>query len=64
MDSERISEGHAPPGPAWIAAERAGHDMSLREESLGLTPTERLRLHDLALARVILLEEAVARKRP
>ncbi|TPW12151.1 MAG: hypothetical protein FD129_1519, partial [bacterium] len=47
-------------GPDWIAAEAAGHDMTLLLESAELTPEERLRLHDLAVARIEILEAAVA----
>lgn len=46
---------------AWSAAEAAGHDMTLLQESLELTPDERLRLHDLAVARLERLELAMGR---
>jgi hypothetical protein len=47
------------PGPAWRAAEVHGRDMTLLEESLGLTPAERLRQHDLAVTRLEVLEVAM-----
>ena len=37
-------------GPAWRAAHRAGHDMSLIESSLELTPWQRMQQHDDVLA--------------
>ena len=49
-------------GSAWQAAKDFGCDMDLLEESLGLTPTERLRLHTIALRRVELLEAAMKRE--
>lgn len=37
-------------GPAWRAAHDAGHDMSLIESSLELTPWQRMLQHDAVLA--------------
>ena len=45
-------------GPAWRAAEAAGHDMSLIIAMLRLPVSERLRLHDLALNAVLNLRDA------
>lgn len=44
---------------AWEAARLYGCDMDLLEESLSLTPAERLRLHDIAIERVRQLEIAI-----
>ena len=51
------------PGPAWCAARLHGCDMDLLEESLALTPAERLRLHDIAVRRVEQLEAAMRESR-
>jgi len=63
--NELESEPHrsAPSGPAWQAAEAAGHDMALLLESMEMTPAERLRMHELAIERLERLEAAMARKR-
>src|SRR5262245_47369106 len=45
--------------PAWRAARETGLDMDLLEESLLLSPEERLRLHAIALNRVEVLERAM-----
>ena len=45
-------------GPAWRAAEAAGHDMSLIVATLRMPVAERLRQHDLALNAVLSLQEA------
>jgi len=45
-------------GPAWRAAEAAGHDMSLIVEALRMPVSERLRQHDLALNAALSLREA------
>lgn len=37
-----------------------GIDMDLLRESMALTPKERLRLHDIAMRRVLMLEKALA----
>jgi hypothetical protein len=50
---EQLNRGYVCPpdaGPAWRAAHEAGHDMSLIELNLGLTPWERLLEHDDVLA--------------
>lgn len=48
-----------PAGPAWRTAQAFGCDMDLLAESLTLTPAERLRLHDIAVKRIELLEAAM-----
>jgi hypothetical protein len=45
-------------GPGWRAAADAGVDMRLLEDSLRLTPWERLEENQRALALVVALEEA------
>jgi hypothetical protein len=57
----QLHESDPPPedGPAWRAARADGCDMDLLEESLSLSPEERLRLHDIALRRIELLEKAM-----
>ena len=50
-------------GPAWRAASAAGIDMGLLEQSLQLTPWERLRENDRALGLMLALEEAGKRLR-
>ncbi len=47
-------------GPAWRAACKHGHDMSLIEQSLSLTPEQRLEQHQRALDMILELKEAVA----
>jgi len=49
-------------GPAWLAAEEAGHDMSLIAANLRLNVAERLRLHDLALSAVLGQREAFVKR--
>ena len=46
-------------GPAWLAAKAHGFDMHLLEESLSLTPHERLRLMSVAVNRLERLEAAM-----
>ncbi|HEX7881006.1 MAG TPA: hypothetical protein VF720_16465 [Candidatus Eisenbacteria bacterium] len=48
---------------AWQAAALAGHDMDMLEESIELSPEERLRLHELGMERVRLLEAAMTQAR-
>lgn len=48
-------------GPAWRAAHAEGIDMALIEDALRLTPWERLRQHDHALALVRVVEQARVR---
>ncbi len=58
---EQINCGYVCPpdaGPAWSAAYQAGVDMSLIEESLRMTPSERLRDHQRALDFVLMLEQS------
>jgi hypothetical protein len=58
---EELNRGYiCPPeaGPAWRAAHDSGLDMSLIEESLMLTPWERLLANDRALALVRMVEQA------
>ena len=45
-------------GPAWRAAVDYGFDMSLLEESLGLTPEQRLAEHQRVLDFLIEVQEA------
>ena len=45
-------------GPAWRAAEAAGHDMSLIIAALRMPVAERLRQHDLALNSALSLRAA------
>lgn len=45
--------------PAWEAARRAGLDMDLIEDCLRLTPTERIRVHSLALMTALELRRAM-----
>ena len=50
---EQLNRGYVCPpdaGPAWREAHRAGHDMSLIELSLALTPWQRMLEHDEVLA--------------
>jgi hypothetical protein len=58
---EELNRGYVCPpdaGPAWRAACEYGFDMSLVEESLKLTPEERLERHQRALDTVLQLMEA------
>jgi hypothetical protein len=48
---------------AWHAAEEYGCDMDLLDESLALSPAERLRLHTIALRRLEQLEAAMRKAR-
>jgi hypothetical protein len=48
-------------GPAWRAAELYGCDMDLLSESLSLSPAERLRLHGIALRRVVTIGDRTCR---
>jgi hypothetical protein len=60
MTSRPAESSSTPPSdPAWRAAEAYGCDMDLLEESLSLTPAERLRLHMIALRRLEQLEAAM-----
>ena len=67
IDEALIAQLHAgyvcPPdaGPAWRAAYDEGIDMALIEDTLRLTPWERLLQHDRALALVRLVEQARVR---
>jgi hypothetical protein len=45
-------------GPAWRAAAEYGYDMALLEDTLRLTPEERLEQHQRALNTVLMLMEA------
>jgi len=45
-------------GPAWRAAEAAGHDMSLIIANLRLPVAERMRRHDVALTAALAFQEA------
>jgi len=45
-------------GPAWRAAAAHGYDMSLLEETLRLTPEQRLEMHQRALNTVLMVMEA------
>ncbi len=56
----------APPttaGPAWKAAEAYGCDMELLESNLKKTPAERLRAHNRALNTVVMLRQAMEKRR-
>ena len=44
-------------GPAWHAAVAYGHDMSLVEDSLRLTPEQRLEQHQRALDLILEIKE-------
>ena len=58
---EQLNRGYACPpdaGPAWRAACEYGFDMSLVEESLRLTPEQRLERHQCALNTLLNLMEA------
>lgn len=58
---EQLNRGYTCPadaGPEWRAAFEAGVDMSLIEDSLRLTPGERLRDHQRALDFILQLEES------
>lgn len=60
---DQIERGYVCPsdaGPFWRAACEAGIDMALLEDSLQMTPAERLRDHQRALNFVLTIEE----KRP
>jgi hypothetical protein len=45
-------------GPAWRAAHAEGIDMALVEDTLRLTPAERLRMHQGALKLVLAVKRA------
>ena len=45
-------------GPAWIAAMKAGIDMSLIEHSLTLTPAQRLEEHQQVIDFLLAVQEA------
>jgi len=45
-------------GPAWRAAHAAGIDMSLVEDSLRLTPEQRLREHQQVIDFLLEVQEA------
>jgi len=47
---------------AWEKASQNGCDMSLLEENLRLTPSERLLAHSRALQTVLILRNAVEKK--
>jgi len=49
---------NSPTDPAIEEARRAGFDINLIEINLSLTPEERWRQHDMALAVILELEEA------
>ena len=49
-------------GPSWQAAQAYGIDVSLLEDSLQLTPLERIRTHARALNEVLMLQEAVRKQ--
>jgi hypothetical protein len=59
MNQDVVTLANKGPGEAWLAAQAFGCDMDLLEESLALSPSERLRLHDIALGRVAQLEAAM-----
>ena len=42
-------------GPMWKPAAEAGVDMSLLEDTLQMSPTERLRAHQRALNQILIL---------
>jgi hypothetical protein len=46
-------------GPAWEGARRAGFDMDLLEENLGLSPAERLLRHENAVITAQRLRQAM-----
>jgi hypothetical protein len=48
-----------PKSSAWLAAEALGFDMSLVRSNLRLTPLERIRRHDRALATATALRRAM-----
>lgn len=49
MNAPKESTPIDPETSAWEAARQAGLDMDLLQDCLDLTPTERLRLHALAV---------------
>jgi hypothetical protein len=60
MDEERIDRSAATScESAWEEAGRAGFDLDLIEDSLGLSPSERIRLHTLALVTALKLRRAM-----
>jgi len=64
VPTENLDNDPTPcPSPAWRAAEAAGCDMQLLEESLAASPEERLRLHGIALKRLLHLEAAMREAR-
>ena len=63
MDKCRSTRVPLVKGPAWKAAEAYGCDMSLVEANLELTPLERIRRNDWALATTETLRKAVERRR-
>jgi hypothetical protein len=56
MNGEYVMPADA--GPAWRAAVKYGFDMSLLEESLKLTPEQRLAEHQRVLNFLIEVQEA------
>ena len=64
IDAETLAQMNGkyvmPPdaGPAWRAAMESGFDMSLLEESLHLTPEQRLEQHQQVLDFLIEVQEA------
>jgi hypothetical protein len=62
---EQLNRGYiCPPdtGPAWRAAYEAGVDMGLLDDTLRMTPSERLREHQRALNLVLAMIQATHRE--
>jgi len=62
MVEERLPYRPIREGPAWQAARAYGIDVSLLEDSLQLTPLERMRTHARALDEALMLRDAVRKQ--
>ena len=62
MAEEKLAYKPSREGPAWQAARAYGIDVSLLEDSLKLTPLERIRTHARALDEVLMLRDAVRKQ--
>lgn len=60
---ETTSDKNEPPLTAWQIAEHEGIDMSLLEITLAMTPEERIRAHERALATAQALRQAMEKRR-
>ncbi len=65
--SQALNRGYVCPenaGPDWRAAFENGVDMALLEDSLAMTPVERLAAHQQALSQALMIKASVIQNEP